>query len=1069
MSLTSLSVRRPVATVMFFLGVILLGVVSLRNLTVDLLPSLSYPKLTVITEYPGAAPEEVERFITVPLESRLAPVAGVKRVKSISREGLSIITLEFHWGTNMDFALLHVKEKVEEASDVLPEGCSKPRIYEWDPSSRPILIAVVKSSKGQLGRLREAAEYLIKPRLEQLRGVSRVEVRGGGQQEVLVKVDPRKLALYGVSFAEVARAIEDYNQVVLGGTVKKNKLRFVVKVEGEIKRAADIEDIPVKRLSIRPLLVKDVADVMMVEKLRQGDVRLNAAAAVALLVFKEAHANTVEATAAVKKAFSQLEKEFADLRFEIISEEAGLILSSINSLKLSLYIGAVLAFLVLLLFLQNFRDPALVAAVMPIAVISTFVLMYFAGVNINIMSLGGLALGVGMFVDNSIVVLESLFRHRQLKDPVRAAVDGTSEVAGAITASTLTTIVIFLPVIYVYGITGRLFRDQALTVSFSLLASLVVALTLLPSLFAALSSPGQPVQEEAKEKKKGAAAFIHSILSFPFMVAASLADIVLKGLRLVLGFVLKLFSLFLKAIFNPIFKGFNRAYRAFSDAYHSFLKLCLERKLLPFSIAALMLAATVALYFGLKKELLPLPSSPVFEIKASTPSSLGFEETDEIAKGIEARLLSLDGIESVFCQTGAASALTGLSPSLSVNNIHMIVRCRDAQLREPLMEKARAVLASYPGLAGAVMPERTALSEYLRFGAEEFQLQVFYERIQDGRKVVGQLLRELSKVKGLVDLRTNAVEGKPVIALDFKEEFLRGTGVSRAELARLVMNSLRGETVTVLRQFQRSYDIVLATPLRQRRDFASLLQLPVKLGKTSYRLGDIVIVKELPSVKEITREGQERYFLVSASLAGRKLADVAADVEKILSRLSLPAGVRVRMAGEEEERRKAFASVREALILAALLVYMVMASQFENLLHPFIIMFTLPMGFFGAFLALFLTGSTLNVIAGIGLLVMTGIVVNDAIVKIDYTNKLRAKGMGLREAILEASRVRLRPILMTTFTTVAGLLPMALMSQPGSELQRPLALVVIGGLLLATFLTLILIPVIYEVVEGRRR
>ncbi len=1070
MSITEISVKKPVATVMFFLGVILLGIISLKNLSVDLLPSLSYPKITVVTEYSGALPEEIEKLITQPLEAQLSPIPGVKNIKSVSREGVSIITVEFHWGTNMDFGLLHVKEKVEETTDYLPKGAKKPQIFEFDPSSRPIIIAVVKSKGRTIKEIRELSEFLIKPRFEQLEGISRVDVRGGGKQEILVKLFPKKLSLYGITFNEISNAINNYNQVILGGTIRKNKLKHSVKIEGEIKNYKEIENIPVKKLKSGHIFIRDIGKVSLNEIPKQGDIRFDNNSSVALLIYKEADANTVKATQKAKQVFKQMEKEFKDIKFNIITEEAGLIVSSINSLKMSLYLGSILAFFVLLVFLQNSRDPLLVATVIPIAIISTFVLMYFTKVNINIMSLGGLALGVGMFVDNSIVVLESLFRHRKTKDALSAAIDGTKEVSGAITASTLTTIVIFLPVMYIYGITGRLFRDQALTVSYSLLASLIVSITLLPSLFAVFAKEKEEEKEISDEDiKKGNKILrgFHYLLNLPLRIIGGSVDIILKISKFTISIIIKFLSVVFNFIMTPIYKTFNVSYEKFDEEYHKFLKICLDKKLIPYSIMVIMFILSFLLYFGLKKELLPQTISSNFEISAKTSSDYGFDETDRMAKNIEKELRKIKGINHVFTQVGAVSSITGAKGDISLNSIHMIVN--SSEKREKMMAMVRKLLKKFPELNFSVYPEKNTLSEYLRFGAEEFQIQVFYNRIDEGKKAVSEIIKKLNDIKGLVDLRSNIEKGKPVLALNFKENILKNLNITKKDISNIISNALKGEKVSVLKQFQRNYDIVLSTPLRKSRSFESLLKMPVKFNGNIYHISDFIKTKQISSIKEITREGQERYFLISANLYKRKLSDISKEVDKKLSGFISPAGTRFRMSGEEEERKKAFTSIKEAIFLAALLVYMVMASQFENLIHPLIIMLTLPMGFLGAFLLLYIAGSTINVIAGIGFLVMVGIVVNDAIVKIDYTNKLRQQGKSVREALMIASKVRLTPILMTTFTTIFGLIPMALMMQEGSELQRPLAIVVIGGLLFSTFLTLILIPVLYESVEKEKR
>jgi len=1071
MKLTNVTVKRPIGTIMFFVGVILLGFISLRNLSINLLPSLSYPKITIITEYPGASPEDVEKMVTADLESSFSSISGVKSVISSSKEGISVIKVEFHWGTDMNFALLHIKEKVEEISDILPEDCEKPQIYELDPSSKPIITAIVETGSKDFSQVRETAKYLIKPRLEQLEGISRVEIRGSGEREVLVSLDPKKMNLYNISYERVAETINSWNKIVLAGSVQKDKIKYALKIEGRIKELSEIEKVPVKDMGVEQIRIKDIGNVSFTEKIKQAEIRYDNSRVVALMIYKDASGNTVKATQVVKDALNKLENEFNNINFKIISEEAGLITSSIDSLKKSIYYGALLAFLILLVFLQNLRDPVIVAIVIPIAIIATFVLMYFMNVNINIMSLGGLALGVGMFVDNSIIVIESIFRRRDMKSPEEAAITGTEEVGAAITASTITTIVVFLPVIYVYGITGRLFRDQALTVSFSLAASLFVSLTLLPSLFRVLIlEKRKKLKEKSKEikNKNKILRILHNLLVYPFKAIGFILETIIEFIIGIFVFITKKSGKLLKFILTKIYKVFNKYFDIFREKYHNFLKLCLNKKIIPILVSVFMIVSTVLLYFIVKKELLPKPTTSRFELSITTDPTLGFNETDNISQRLEKKLLAMENIEGVFSQIGAVSKLGSESAEISQNTIDMIVECRSRKIREELMKKSRGLLLNLGNIKFSVFPERNTLSRYLRFGSEEFQVKTYFDDIKRGRAFTKNLVKKLKDVDKLVDLRANTEEGKPLIKIGFKEQLIGKLNISKRDIANIIRDILKGNTATNFKKGLRSYDIVVSTPLREQKELSELLNTMVNFSDKKYRLGDLIYLEKIPSIKQITRESQERFFLISANVEGGKLSDVEGEVSKIIASSEPPAGIRIKIAGEGEEKKKAFKSINEAIILAIILVYMVMAAQFENVLYPFIIMFSLPMGLFGGFLLIFISGITLNIISGIGFLVMTGIVVNDAIVKVDYINKLRKGGRNLRKAILEASDVKLRPILMTTFTTIFGLLPMAIISGPGSELQKHLAFVVIGSLFFATFLTLILIPVLYEIVSKIR-
>ncbi len=1061
---------------MFYVGILFLGIISLSKLSINLLPDLSYPKLSVLTQYPGSGPEEIEKFITTKLEGPLSSIADVKKIYSISKEGNSLITLEFHWGTDMDFALLHTKEKTTEAESMLPDDCDPPIILEWDPSSSPILIALLRSKTMNLKELKETAEFIIKPRLEQLEGISRIEIRGGREEEVSVEIDPEKANALGISLTEVSSAIENNNIFQAGGMVRKDKFRYTLKIEAEIKEPEEIEEIVVKKLEGRSILIKDIGRAFYKNKVRQGDIRFNVSTAISLLAYRESGGNTVNATIKAEKALRGMVKEFKDLDFLVIAREADLIISSINSLQSSLFLGAFLAIFILLLFMQNFRDPFLISVVIPISIISTFVLMFFFKVNINIMSLGGLVLGVGMFVDNSIIVLESIFRHRDKEDLVPSVINGTREVSGAISASTFTTISIFLPVIYLYGVTGKLFRDQALTVSFSLISSLVVALTLLPAL-SAFKAGFKTAFYEKPGETRGEKKWLHYplkglnfILLLPFKILGNILSFIIGGIYLLFKYLFKYLGIICNFLLRPLFRGFNRLYQRFDGFYHHILEKILDKKIIALTLCIFIITFIVSTFFILKKELLPTPRSSKFEIKANTLPSYGFDETDRISSRIENKLKNIKGVEFIFTESGAVSQIAGRSEDFSVNSIHYIVKCKSPGERAKVMQMSREILdqeqANHSLLNYSVYLEKNTLSQYLSMEGENFQIKVFYEDIQAGTRAVDLIMGRIKDLEDIQDLKATATEGKPVYALVFKQDLLNDLNISRERVANFVNQAVKGQEVGTIRKMQKSYEILVRVPVTGIMELRRLLSLPLTLNNNTYYLSDLVDIQEIPSIKEISREAQERYFLISGNVKGKSLDKVIARAGIALEDIELPRNTRYNFAGEEEERRKAFDSLNEAIWLAILLVYMIMAAKFENIFQPFIIMFTVPMGLAGAFLFLLVSGNTLNIISGIGLLVLIGIGVNDAIVKVEYSNQLRQQGMGTREAILTASKVRLRPILMTSFTTIFGLLPMALMSQTGSELQRPLALVIIGGLLFTTFLTLIFIPVCYEVLEN---
>lgn len=1082
MKLTQISIKRPVTTYMFFLAVVLLGFVSLRELSVDLLPDISYPRLSVLTQYAGVAPEEIETFVTMPLEAAVSRIPGLRRVESVSEEGKSFLTLEFAWGTDMDFAMLHTREKIDGAP--IPEQAGEPTIIPLDPKSKPIMVLAVSGDRPLL-ELKEFSEELIKPRLEQIEGIGSAEIVGGVEREIQVEVNPDLCSLYGLSIDQIAQRIEAFNQNLLGGTIRKGRFKYSLRVVGEFELLSEIGEISLRTTGERGVIrLKDVAQVKDSIKERQGITRLNEKESIGLLVRKESGANTVKVTRASHQVLNEIRKDNPGVNILVVSEQARYIEQAISSVLSSIIFGGILAFLILFIFLQDLKTPVIIAVVIPISIVATFNLLFFRDITLNIMSLGGLALGIGMLVDNSIVVSESIFRHKNMgKNLLDAAAVGTKEVGMAVTASTLTTISVFLPVIYVHGVAGQLFKDQALTVTFALLSSLVVSLTLLPVLasrsfeFGKREEPGKKTAQEEikKESKKSKLRYI----LYPYLGLKWLVKYLLKGIYLALNFLasyllqLLLFIFqYLSLPFRPavkaVFNGFNFAYKKFADRYHHFLLWSLNNKGKVFAGSLGFFILTLLLATLIPRELMPKPEAASFELNLKTPIDYSLEQTVEVVTSIEGWLRTDPSINNFFSQTGIVSGMEGLSPEVTLNSVKVYVEVEKASKVEKAVENLRAKLNQLPDVSFSIVKEQSTLAQFLAFSTAEVGLKVKGDDLNRLKLIAEELVGKLNSIEGIADVNTSLGEGKPEFLITIKKEALEKYDISPATIGNFMVNAVAGRVATQFRELEKRYDILVRAEGGSRENIDSILnqQIPNRGGLIPIR--ELVSYEMARGPKEIRRENQQREVLVTANLRGTKISQVVPLIQEKIDSLSLPAGYRIAFSGEQEEVRQSFRSLVFAFFLAALLVYMIMAAQFESLLHPFLILFTLPMGLTGAVWALFLTGQTLNVISVIGMVVLAGIVVNDAIVKIDYTNQLRRSGINLREAIMEASRVRLRSILLTTVTTVFGLFPMSLGLGRGSELQQPLAISVIGGLTLATFLTLILIPVAYEFVEKRK-
>lgn len=1108
MKLARMAVDRPVTMYMFYVAVILLGAVSLRELSVDLLPDISYPRLSVITNYPGVAPEEVETLITAPLESAVSRVPGLRRVESVSKEGVSLLTLEFDWGTDMDFTMLHTREQLDNAKDRFPEDAESPTIIPLDPQSRPIITLALSGDRTLL-ELKELSEELIKPRLEQIEGVGSAEITGGVEREIQVEADPQKLALYGLTIETVAARVDAFNRNLQGGTIRKGTFKYALRVVGEFESLDEIGEIGLLVTKEGGVVrLRDVATVHDSIKERQGMTRLDGAESIGLLVRKESGANTVKVTKLVRETIGQIRAENPGISLSVVSEQAKTIEDAIGAVKDELIQGAILAFLTLLIFLQEWKTPLIIGTVIPVSIIGAFSLLFFGDITLNIMSLGGLALAVGMLDDCAVVVSENIFRHRSLgKSLKEAAYIGTKEVGPAVISTALTTIVVFLPVIYVHGVAGQLFKDTALTVTFALLASLLVSLTLIATLesrefdfgigregrwrwrwdLARIWKPAKPGPEGIGAPPAGGGSGspkprrrLPAFLAVPVRAVRWFLYAVFKGLGFVLNFLTSFFvqlfafvahylALPFRPLLKAVFAGFNSVYGRFIIGYQRFLRWSLDHKGKVMAWTLIFFAVVFALGGLIRRELMPPMETTTFELDLKMPVDFSFEQTTAMAVMLETHLRALSPVKTVLSQVGIVSGMESADPTISVNSARLYVEVRKPKQLEDVLDAARSRLADFPDIAYTVGREQSTISQFLALTGAEIGLQVKGKDLDRLKEIAAELTARLAKIPGVADVATNIGEGKPEFKVTVDKEALKKyPGLSPSTIGNFLVSAVRGRVATQFREMEKKYDILVRLDDASRENIEALLGETLPFEGRAVPLRDLVSYQVVRGPREIRRENQQREVLVTANLKGRKLSQVTPAVDRAVAGLRLPTDYRVTWSGERDEMGRSFRSLILALLLAALLTYMIMAAQFESLIHPFIVMFTLPMGAAGAIVAMLLTGQTYNVISIIGMVVLVGIVVDNATVKIDYTNQLRRGGMPLREAVEEGSHVRLRPILMGTGSTLIGLIPMALALERGGELMQPLAIVVIGGLLFSTFMTLILIPVIYEWAERRK-
>ncbi|MBN2260152.1 MAG: efflux RND transporter permease subunit [Clostridiales bacterium] len=1014
MKISNISINRPVTVIMLTLIVILLGVVSLLNLSVDLYPEINVPVAIVSTSYSGAGPQEIENLVTRPLEGSLATVSGLTDITSQSSEGNSIVILMFDFGIDMESAALEMREKVDMVKTFLPDDATAPRVFKIDPNAMPIMTLSI-NSKGNIEETQAIVEDKIVSRLERIEGIASVNLSGGLSQEVVVEIDQLALNMYNLSFNQLKSVLISENINLPSGEIERGDKKLPLRIVGEFESIEDISNLPILLSDGSVIRLKDVAKVKLVNEDISNINRLNGEVSIGVNLSKQTDYNTVKVAQLVQEEIAKLEKELDDVDIEVIYDASVFINRSISNVAASGIIGGFLAVLILYLFLRNVRTTTVIAISIPISIIATFSLIYFYGITLNLMTLGGLALGLGMLVDNSIVVLENIYRYRDMGySRVDAAREGTNEVSMAVVASTLTTVAVFLPIVFVEGVTSILFKELALTVTFSLLASLVVALTLVPM----LSSIILKVDHSVDEKKR--------------------------------------FSIF--------DKGFEKV----QNFYQRLLKIAIRRRKITIALGVGIFILSLGLLAFIGAEFIPSMDEGSIEISVDLPNSTRFETTLDLVDKMEVDLEQIAEIESIYTSVGTSGMgfIQNISGNTGAITAKLVARSERDKTTFEVADEIREMYKDYAGAQISV-----SATQNQGFGAMSAPISIELKGDNlDVLKDYSDRIVELAKgIEGTREVSSSLEEEQDELVLAIDREKASFYGVTGASVAQYVRDLTKGTTLTNYKTDGQEISIKVIGDESIRGSIDDLRNLMIE---TPYGLVSLdELASRLEVVKSpitITRSNQARIVTISMSTFGRDLRSISQDVEDGLKQMVLPDGYSYYVGGQNEDLVESFASLAQALVLAILLVYMIMASQFENIKYPLIIMFTLPLALSGSLIALFITGRLISVPAIIGVIMLAGIVVNNAIVLVDYINTLRSKGKTLKEAVLEASRVRLRPILMTTFTTILGLLPMSLGIGEGAETTAPLATVVIGGLLFSTILTIVFIPTVYLVFNSKK-
>ncbi len=1077
MSLIRTAIKRPITVWMGILTLLLFGMVGFSRLAVTLLPEMNYPTLTVRTLYPGAAPSEVEQLVSKPIEEAVGIVKGLRRLSSTSRAGLSDIQLEFEWGTDMDLAALDTREKLDAI--LLPLDIEKPLILRFNPNLDPIMRLGVKTDardEASLIALRSWADDELKRQLEAVPGVASVRPAGGLVREVQILVDQDKLAQLNLTPDQLVQRISAENINLSAGKLTQGSQELLVRTLNQFDSVEALANVIVYHQDGRQVRLKDVAQVRDSFAERTDISRVDGEDAVEIALYKEGDANAVQVARAVHAKLAQLAERSDARDITVLYDQSRFIQGAIDEVTSAALIGAVLAMLVIYLFLRDIRPTLIISLSIPISVVATFNLMYFAGISLNLMSLGGIALAVGLLVDNAIVVLENIDRHRQLaaeqalpddeQTRSEAARLGTAEVAGAITASTLTTLAVFVPLLFVEGVAGALFGDQALTVAFALVASLLVALTAIPMLagrrgFQWPKGAPRPPREVPASAWGRTRHYATTVFSFPFALLFRHLPALILTVGLVLGRLVKRLAGW---VFAPLAWGFQKLYQALERFYPALLALALRQRLLTVALALAFTGTAGLLLPRLGMELIPPMNQGEFYLEVQLPPGTDVRRTDEVLNRLAQSILSDPAVEHAYSQAGSAALLSSASSRSGENWGRLQVVLADPDAQDAIKATLRQTAARIPDLEAELkLPQLMTFKQPLAIELSGYDL----DQLKTASTALAKALADDPRFS---DVTNSLRDGQPELAIHFDHARLAALGLTAPDVAARLATLVGGTVASRYTLADRKIDIRLRADEQTRDQIEDIRALIVNPGaRHPVPLDAVATIEQSVGPAAINRIAQQRVAIVSAGLTEGTLSEGVVQARRVLDGLALGSGIQAEFGGQNEEMEQSSRSLKIALALAVFLVYIVMASQFESLLHPLLILAAVPMALAGSVLGLWLTGTALSVLVFIGLIMLCGIVVNNAIVLVDRINQLREQGLPRDEAIQQAAASRLRPILMTTLTTTLGLLPMLLGLGEGAELRAPMAITVIFGLGLSTLLTLVVLPVLYALFDRAQR
>lgn len=1014
MNLPSFSVRRPIFTTMVMLIVIVLGAVSLSRLKIDLFPSVELPTVTINTGYPGASPEVMESLVTQIIEEIVSTVPGVEEVTSESSEGRSRVRVRFAWGTNVDSAALELQATLEDEINELPDNIERPRVSKFDIDSFPVVILGVSGDIDPI-ELTDMINNQIRHRFSRLPGVAQVDLWGGFNREIRVELDAQRLQALGIPLNQILQAIRDSNLDRPSGSIEEGRYEVTLRAPAQFENLDQVRNTVVDTRDGSVVTLEQVATIHDTHERENRIVRVNGVQGIRVAIRKQDKANTVEVSREILEEIERTNRDYPQINVVPVSNSGNFIERSIQNVSRSVLYGGGLAILVLLFFLRDWRSTLVISLAIPISIVATFALMYFGGFTLNMMSLGGLALGVGMMVDSSIVVLENIFRRRDEngEEPSEAARNGAQEVATAIVASTITTLVIFLPLIFVPGVSGILFRELAYTVSFSLVCSLLISLSLVPMLSAKLIK-GKATSQPGVAQRLAAKA--------------------------------------------------ENWFVSLESQYKSLLNRALKYRRWTVVGSLLTLVASFFLAPLISSEFMPPSDEGEVNVWSRAETSTRLDIVNTLAEKIEA--IAIPAVPE------AISHLTDVRGDGASINFNLVPASQRERSNADIAEDLRELLhGKIPGMeAGAWAPQgQNLLNRLLGSGGQGIEIEVRGPDIPTLERLALEAKELIERLDGINDVDTSFDEGTPQQEITIDRDKVADLGLSARDVAEVLQTAIAGSRAGDYRTEGNSYRILVQMANAERLTIDEVLDLTLRTAS-----GELVALRNVVesdygrAPEEIDRRDQQRLVTLDANIGKRALGDVSAEIDAILQQIPRPSEYSFRITGSWEEQQKTFRELMIALFLAIMLVYMVLACQYESLRDPTIVMAAIPMAAIGVILTLIITGTTMNIQSGIGCIMLGGIVVNNAILLVDQASQLRTEGIGAREAVAEAGRRRLRPILMTTLTTALGLMPLALGIGEGADAQAPLARAVIGGLVGSTLITLLLIPAIYSLVHSVR-